>query len=158
MAWGWWAGAWAASRQRAQWDGTADFRLGPPPTGPVRLKGTFLYYYRAGDVLGPNFKNRTISVKLDSWIVDGRNSAFLDPPEVVDAALASPEFSAWLATLTVGDHNDTVLWFDPKTHVWQVGLLDYQTRRFHLALVDRRSGRVINIIDRPWRPKVDGFP
>jgi len=52
----------------------------------------------------------------------------------------------------------TVLWFDRKTHLWQVGLLDYQTRRFHLALVDRRSGRVVGIIDRRWRPRVDGFP
>lgn len=143
-------------RQRAQWDGSAWHRLGQPPAGPVRLVGTFRYYWRPGRQ-PEDITSQTVEVSLDTWVENGDGAMRLDPPEVIDAALAS-ELGPWLADREVGVGNEPLLRFDPDTDLWQVGLVDYRTERIHYVLVDPMIGEIVDTIDRPWDPEVDGFP
>ncbi len=138
--------------QRAQWNGSMDFRLGDPPSGPLHLKGWFGDYHRPAEGR-PRDRDAAIEIRLDTWVIDGRDPDLLDPPEVIDAALASSEFSAWLETRNIGNANDPVIAFDAEAGLWEVGLLEYDTRTYYVALVHPRTGEVIDIIRRPWDDK-----
>jgi hypothetical protein len=131
-------------------------RLGLPPSGAVDLVGRAGYYWRESDGEPANLADKRIELHLDGQIVAGRDRALLDPAEVVDAALADPAFIEWLAGRTIGDGNTPVIWFEPETDAWQVGLLDYAARQFQLVSVDPRSGAVVGTTERPWDPAVDG--
>lgn len=135
--------------QRAQWNGSMDFRLGDPPSGPLHLKGSFRDYHRPAEGR-PRDSDAGIEIRLDTWVIDGRDPDLLDPPEVIDAALASPEFSAWLETRNIGNANDPAMAFDEDAGLWEVGLLEYDTRTYYVARVHPRTGQVIDIIRRPW--------
>lgn len=145
-----------AIHQRARWDGMVQLRLGAPPSGAVDLVGRARYYWRDGEGTPASVTDQAIEVHLDGQIVDGRDRSLLDPPEVIDAALADPAFLRWVTATHIGEGNTPVLWFDPETSEWQVGLLDYDARRFHLVSVDPLSGSVVGTADRAWDPAVDG--
>lgn len=145
-----------AIRQRSQWDGMVQLRLGVPPSGAVDLIGRAGYYWREGEGEPATIADKVIELHLDAQIAGGRDRSLLDPPEAVDAALADHAFREWLADRVIGDGNTPVVWFEPETNAWQIGLLDYGARRFHLVSVDPRSGSVVGTAERPWDPAVDG--
>ena len=142
-----------AIRQRARWDGFAWLRLGPPPSGRVRLVGWSGYYWRAGAGEPERLTDQDIKVRLDVSLASSRDPNALDPPEVVDAALRSPAFRAWLESQDLGIGPPTVytvLRFDPSLGLWKVGLFQHGLDQFHLALVSPVSGEVVAIVDEPW--------
>ena len=153
-----------AIRQRAQWDGFAGLGLGPPPAGRVRLVGSFGSYWRARAGEPARITDQVIEVPLEVSLASARDPNALDPPEVVDAALTSAPFRAWVESqdLRPGTPVDPVLVFDPAAGVWKVGLLQRGLDEYHLALVHPVSGRVIAIVDEPWDPARDsdrdGYP
>jgi hypothetical protein len=145
--------------QRAQWDGQAHLRLGLPPSGPVDLFGIACCYWRERDGEPEDVEAEArILLRDEAEIVDGRDRSLLDPPEVIDAALTDPAFVEWLETKDLGSGHHPVLWLDPEADLWEVGLLEYDIDRFHVALVHPRTGEVVRIIERPWDPDVDGSP
>lgn len=145
-----------AIRQRSQWDGMVQLRLGVPPSGAVDLIGRAGYYWRERGGEPADITDKVIELHLDGEIAGGRDRSLLDPPEAIDAALADQAFLAWLADKVIGDGNTPVVWFEPETNAWQIGLLDYGADRFHLVSVDPRSGSVLDTAERPWDPAVDG--
>lgn len=145
--------------QRARWDGQADLRLGPAPSGRVELHAVAGYFWRERDGEPEDIPEEgSIRLRHQAWIADGRDRTLLDPPEVIDAALADPAFVEWLAKKDLGSGHDPVLWLDAEADLWEVGLLEYDVRRFHVALVHPRTGEVVKTIERPWDPDVDGYP
>jgi hypothetical protein len=120
--------------------------------------GSASYFSRAGARDPAGTPGEVITLHLDGWISNGRDSSTLDPPEAVDAALAAPAFSSWLTSKDLRNGNDAFLRYDAETDAWQVGLLEYTSRMLHLALIDPASGLVREIVDRPWDPSVDGYP
>jgi len=143
--------------QRAQWNGMAGRRLGLPPSGPVRLTVRADYYWRATDPEPEDITTTTLTFEMPAWIESGRDPRLLHPPEVVDAAVADPEFMAQIVPRLPSGH-DPVLQFVVAAGAWEVGLLGYDRRTYYLALVAPRSGEVLGLIERPWDPDVDGFP
>jgi hypothetical protein len=148
----------ASIRMRARWDGSAYFRKGLPPSGPVTLQAFFGYFKHAGAQPHRPLLERVLRMPFRAWIVDGRDPALLHPGEVVDAALADEGFTAWLATAHIGDASSEVFWFEPRTQLWEIGGLDYRSESIHLAQLDPRTGAIVATIDRPWDPKRDGYP
>lgn len=149
----------ARIHQRLQWNGQAHLLNGPPPSGPVRLMATFEYYWRATNGEPANILDQKITVTLDSWVVDGRTD-LLDLPEIVDAALALPEFADFVRARQIGDANEPVIRFDDKMDLWTVGLIEYSgdVSRLHYALVEPQTGRVQAIGDRDWDFTTEGNP
>jgi hypothetical protein len=142
--------------EKAIWDGTAVGRWGLPPAGPVSLVATFTYWRaNAPPDEGPDDR---IDVHMEGWISSDRDERLLHPGEVVDAALASVDFSAWLDTVDIANGNEPVLWFDRERGLWEVGNLDYTTEKFHFALVDPMTGAVVDTIERDWDYEADGQP
>jgi hypothetical protein len=150
-----------AVTQRAQWDGAAAHGLGPPPSGRVELVGSFRSYWRASRGEPQDLASQTIDIRLTSWVLNGRDRSWLDPPEVVDAALADPRFDAWIRTRKMRDGADAVLKYFPAEDVWWVGLLtfaDVDPQNLHVAHIDPRTGFVRQIVDRDWWLARDGWP
>jgi hypothetical protein len=145
--------------RRLQWNGQAYVQDGPPPSGPVRLLATFEYYWRASKGEPANITDQKITVPIDAWVVDGRID-LLDPPEIVDAALAAPAFADFIRARQVGNASEPVLRFDSATGLWTVGLIEYagSVSRLHYALVEPQTGQVQAIGDRDWDFKIDGNP
>jgi hypothetical protein len=133
-------------RERALWSGSADDRLGPPPSGPVTIVGRIESYRRASSTDGW----LSLDLPIDAQIVEGRSETMLHPMEVVDAAYADEAFRAFIDSL---DPQDTswVIWYDPKRDVWEIGAFDYDRRRLEVARVDPETGVVRSIIERKRR-------
>ena len=147
--------------QRAQWDGAAGFLLGPPPTGRVELIGSFRFFWRrsAGEP-ADQMAAPAIDVSLTTWI-DGRVEGIIHPAEAIDAALLDRRLLDILEARDLGNANSPVLRYDPVAAVWQVGLLDENyggEPQVHLALVDGRTGQIVQFIERTWNFSVDGYP
>lgn len=146
--------------RRGFWDGAVSRRHGPPPTGAVRLTGWAGYFSRMHDgeetPLGDNGVLRPV---LDAWITAGHDPAWLDLPEVVDAALADPQLQAWLDKVEIGNASEPVAWWDAELGLWQIGILRYYVQPgLWLVLVDPLTGAVTGHVERDWDPDVDGFP
>jgi hypothetical protein len=106
--------------QRHQWDGfTGDFGL--PPSGPAELTATFDYWWREGE---PEGSGPDVAATLPVLIDKGRGPAELSPGQVIDRALAVPQFRAVLeAHPSLQDWDMPIrVEFDPGTGVWQVEL------------------------------------
>jgi hypothetical protein len=146
--------------QRAQWDGLGSAHVIPPPTGKVRLTGTFRYGWHASEGEPSPITNATVSVELDAWVI-GDGVARIDPPEAIDAALGSEELLAVLGRLQPGNANDGYLRYDPETNRYAVGIVTFggngdATAAY--ALVDATSGEVVGWKVRPWDFDAEGNP
>jgi hypothetical protein len=149
-----------AIRQEFVWGGMAHPHWGMPRSGPIRLTGRFGYYWR-GRNEPENILDRTIGIEIDAWITDGVDESWLSPPEVVDAALADPDFAAFLETQDLGNGREEVLWYRPELGAWEVGVLIWYERpdpHLHLVIVDPHSGAILDTVERRWNRKRDGFP
>jgi hypothetical protein len=133
-----------AVTQEFFWDGTAAPRHGPPPTGPAKLTAVFDHWTRPG----PGPEGEPIEVTLDSWVLDGRDEAFLSPAEAIDAALADKRFASWLVTRPLRARAAAIAEYDPDVGLWAVGLLMDQEAGdpvLHAAFLDPVTGEVITI-------------
>lgn len=142
---------------RARWDGMAAPALGPPPGGPIELSGAAAYYYR-GNEPADLIDSGAIEMRADGWIVGGKDPAWLDPPEVIDAALADPGFVRWIADKELGNGRSEFIRFDPQRAVWEVGTVEYISTTLHFVRVHPVTGAVLETVDRRWIPEVDGNP
>jgi hypothetical protein len=146
--------------ERQRWDGYAFRQLAPPPTARIDLLGTF--EFDRGDPLAehPPEDNKHIEVHLDAWIA-GLPDLFLDPAEAVDIALTDPRLTAILASRDLHNGNEGVVRFDPKTGLYQIGMLEsgsLPVSRAHLSLVDARTGEIVGFVERNWDYAIDGYP
>ena len=146
--------------RREFWDGAVATRHGLPPTGAIRLTGwagDFSRRHDGQDV--PIGDDGVLKPVLDAWISAGHDPAWLDLPEVVDAALADPQLQAWLGKVEIGNASEPVAWWDAEQGLWQVGILRYYVQPgLWLVLVDPLTGAVTGHVERDWDPDVDGFP
>jgi hypothetical protein len=150
----------ATFHDRARWDGFAFRHLAPPPTARIDLVGRFEFDRGDPRAEHPPEGRHTVEVHLETWIA-GLPDAFLDPAEVADIALADPRLSALLASRDLRNGNEGVVRFDPKTGLYQVGMLEsgsLPVSRAHLVLVDARSGANVGFVERDWDYQVDGYP
>jgi hypothetical protein len=150
----------ATFRDRARWDGFAFRRLAPPPTARIDLVGKF--EFDRGDLLAehPPEDRHLLEAHLETWI-EGLPDAFLDPAEAVDIALTEPRLTELLATRDLHNGNEGVALFDPKTGLYQIGMLEsgsLPVSRAHLVLVDARTGEIVGFVERDWDYDVDGYP
>ncbi|MFO7531198.1 MAG: hypothetical protein R6W93_01965 [Candidatus Limnocylindrales bacterium] len=90
--------------------------------------------------------------------MNGRSDDLLHPMEIVDAALEDASFAAFIDPIEIGSGSDHIIWFDPETDIWEVGVFDYRSERFKVGLVDPRTGEVVDIIERPWREGEEPYP
>ncbi len=137
--------------QRLLWDGTAAPRLGPPPSAPVVLTGTFNYYWRGTFSQAPEQIDTKLEISLPAWIIEGADEQRVSPVEAVDAALADPRFGPWLATRPLRSGADAFVEFDLEADVWRVGLITYRTELIRAALVDPHTGNVREVVNEPLR-------
>lgn len=134
-------------RQRARWSGSAEDRLGPPPSAPVRIVGLIHSYRRASD---PGDDWKSLEVALETQVVDGRDADMLDPMEVVEAAFTDEGFRAFIES-TDPEGSSWVIWYDDETAIWEVGAFVSDSATFEVAQVDPRTGAVLGYVERPKR-------
>ena len=149
-------------KERSVWTGFGGQTLGPPPTGAVKLVGSFRYYWRERTGEPEDVISQVIDVSLPAWVV-GTGESIIHPGEAVDAALLEPRLHDVLATRKLRSGHDAIIRFDPAAVAWQVGVLDYGDLpevppRIHMVGVDARSGALREWIERVWDFDVDGFP
>ncbi len=125
-----------------RWDGKLHVEdspgdIGLPPVGPARL-GTDCAFHPL-----PRWRPRQRPHGEDSsgnggrrWLV-GRSSA---PAEVVDVAMADPDFADVLAERDFARHSQGMLWWDESEGHWLTGTCTYvaddQPATWHLAAVE----------------------
>jgi hypothetical protein len=138
------------------WDGFAFSLLAPPPGGPVRLTGTFGYYWRGEEPR--NIVDRTMSVELAAWI-EPIDIPFIHPSEAIDVALLDRRLVNAVASVDLFSGNEPIIRFDPSRGDWLVGLVNYHPEPFLRAvIVDGRTGSREAWVERAWDLDVDGFP
>ncbi len=149
----------ATFRERVRWDGLTFRRLNPPPTASIDLVGSFSFDRGDPDVEHPPEDRHLLEAHLDTWIA-GQPGVLIDPAEAVDIALTEPRLTALLATHDLRNGNGGVLLFDPKTGVYQIGLIEENVpvAQAHLVLVNARTGGIVGFVERNWDFQVDGFP
>lgn len=108
---------------RAGWDGTIGSTSLPAPTGPATVSGWFAFIGIAGEVGDDVYATKPISVAIETSVVgspapDG--AVPLSPALAIDAALADPEFAAWVGA------DPEASWINPdivlQDGVWAIGL------------------------------------
>jgi hypothetical protein len=133
------------------WDGHANRRLGPPPSAPVTVTGTFRHWYRVDEEEGGT-QGEPITVTLDSWLIFGRDLELLAPEAIVDAALADEAFASWLVEQPLRRSADAIVEYDWPSGLWIVGLAVNREDRspmLHAAFLDPVSGEVLMIREHP---------
>lgn len=132
----------AVLSMRAGWDGTYEGR--PVPTGPVTVEAAFPVIGVEGVVPDSAYESHPVGVSIPTMIAGGAGESVLAPALAIDAALADPEFAAWVS----GHQPDR--WVNPDLarigDTWQVGL--FKTRgggaaQEYRGVVVDASGRVI---------------
>jgi hypothetical protein len=118
------------------------------------------FYYR-GEEPTDFIDSARLSIEGDAWIVDGKDPAWLDPAEVVDAALTDAAFQAWLSNHAlgygIGGFTDAFIRFDLEAGAWDVGTVEHDARRLHYVRVDPVDGSIIDTNERTWDREVDGI-
>ena len=133
------------------WDGHANRRLGPPPSAPVTVTGTFRHWYRVDEEEGGT-QGEPISVTLESWLIFGRDPELLAPEAIVDAALADDAFASWLVEQPLRQSADAIVEYEWPSGLWIVGLAVNREDRnplLHAAFLDPVSGEVLMIREHP---------
>lgn len=126
----------AVLSERARWDGWTVASHAPPPTGLLRLLGTFSFFWRESEGGGPppQAHERHIDVGLDAWIAGLAEPPLVHPGEAIDIALGDPnlgpmlldrpKFEGWDLTYLVGDRAWLVGRRDPPDNPEFVGTID----------------------------------
>lgn len=143
--------------RRLVWDGSAWGRGGPVPTGPMDVEVASDTFWH-GD---PNPDRAAATYRLSltypgfAWITGAPNNA-INKVQAVDAALAVPDFLAYLETVDLLRGDTPIAWYIPVDQAWFVGIATNDLR-VHYVVVDSVSGANRGIIDRPWDPARDDF-
>ena len=141
------------------WSGFTATHWGPPPAGPATIRGFAGYYWRGEEPT--DIPEQAIELELDAWIVSDAAAGRLSPAQVIDAALADPDFAAYVETQAIANGRATIAWYDADRDVWEIGVMPwYETEppRIHGVLVDAVTGAILGPLDRPWDRDVDPFP
>ena len=132
----------ATLAMRAGWDGT--YEGSPVPTGPVTVEAMFPVIGIEGVVADDAFDSHPVGVSTPTQVVGEAGAAVLAPGLLIDAALADPQFAAWVADGPVAR------WINPDlAHIgdtWQVGLFKFGAdgaSEVYRGVVLDASGRVI---------------
>jgi hypothetical protein len=145
-------------RQRMRWDGFAWYRLGLPRTGFVRLNMRASHFRRSDSKAPIGDLGIPIEFDLDAWVVGGRDASLMDPPEAIDAALTDARFREWVDSQGWKNRAQAVVQYVPSTVSWRVGWLFYEWKKYQLALLDARSGKVRSVFEEPWDWRRDPNP
>lgn len=148
------------SRQQTRWwSGYEAKNRTIPPPGQVKLSVSAGFYWRGKEP--DELAGTAIAFTLPGWIDVVDDATRLSPPEVVDAALSDPGFTAFLQKQDIGNGREAIAWYRSPADVWEVGLLiwyDYGSPRIRGVQVDPVSGAILGSIDRAWNQDADGFP
>ena len=150
----------AKLRQTLWWSGYTDVNRTLPPNGPMLIKATAAYYWR-GTREPDNIPAQTLDLQIDGWVVGGTGGDRLSPAQVVDAAVADPDFAGYLGTQELASGREEIAWYDAESDAWEVGVMPwYETEppRIHGVLVHPVTGAILGILDRAWDQDADGFP
>lgn len=141
------------------WSGFTATNWGLPPAGPATIRGFAAYYWRGEEP--SDITEHVIELEIDAWIVSDAAADRLSPAQVIDAALADPDFAAYVETQAIANGRATIAWYDPERDLWEIGVMPwYETEppRIHGVLVDAVTGEILGTLDRPWDQDVDPFP
>jgi hypothetical protein len=148
---------------RARWDGLVYPALGMPPEGPVRLVASARYLYRTADGEPARLDDAVIDVAINAWIAPGKPSDTLDPPELIDIALADAWFQEWFSTVDFADSVEEWVRYQPASDRWEVGALqwyepteDQATLRY--VVIHPATGVIEDRVERLWIDDVDPMP
>jgi hypothetical protein len=144
--------------QRGRWDGFAYGRLGPVPSGPVRMRAWAGYYERTTD---RSHRTKPIVFTFPAWILPASGKQTLDPPEAIDVALTDRAFATDVASVDLHSGHEPTLWYRPRAGLWEVGYVAWEPEppTMHTVLVDARTGTIARpFTTRPWNERRDGFP
>ncbi len=150
----------AKLRQTLWWSGYTEVNRTLPPNGPMRINATAAYYWR-GTREPDDIPAQTLDLQIDAWVVGGTGGDRLSPAQVVDAAVADPEFAAYLGAQELASGREELAWYDAEADAWEVGVMPwYETDppRIHGVLVHPVTGAILGILDRAWDQDADGFP
>jgi hypothetical protein len=128
---------------RAGWDGM--YEGSPVPTGPATVTATFPVMDQQDGPIGDSFATHGVAVAIRTAIGGDGGVAAIAPALLVDAALADPEFAAWVSAGPVDR------WINPDIarigDTWQVGLFktdaDGTSERYRGVVIDA-TGHVIS--------------
>jgi len=115
----------AALSMRAGWDGLIQGVAAP--VGPATVSGAFPFIGIQGQVANDAFDTKAIMATIETTVIDGGGGgggvggpAPLSPGLAIDAALADPQFAAWVEAAAENT------WINPSVElangVWDVGL------------------------------------
>jgi hypothetical protein len=135
--------------QRARWDGELDGGFGAPTSGPFGIvgmtRGTF-----SRDADGEPALGGPIEVRLNAWVVDGRDLALLQPPEAIDAALESATFLEYLTDPRLSRPYNARVRYDDSADRWLVGLVNGDTLLGRAVTIDPNDGAILEVADGRW--------
>lgn len=109
----------AVLEMRAGWDGRIGDPGQPAPSGPAIVSGAFEFIGIVGTVANDVFETKPIQVRIETT-VEGKAAASLSPALAIDAALADPQFAAWVQAAP------EATWINPSIDLvggsWSIGL------------------------------------
>jgi len=138
-----------AIEQRARWDGILDAGFGHPVAGPYEILGMTQGTFSRSATGEPAIAAPT-EVRLSAWVIDGRDPALLQPPEVIDAALGSESFLEYLTDARLTPSYYGRVRYDASSDHWLVGLINATTLRGLAATIDPIDGAVLEVADGRW--------
>jgi hypothetical protein len=110
------------------------------PNGPIEIVASFPFHGWPGDPEGQRYE--PIAARLPSWLVSDDSIDFLPPGPAIDAALADPQFAAWLLTKPRDQWVNSSRDLDPVAGSWEIGL--FVLNGYALVKLDSRTGQVIS--------------
>ena len=147
-------------RETRWWSGFTALNRALPPAGPATIRGFAGYYWRGKEP--SDIAAQTIELELDgTWTVSDVAADRLSPAQAIDAALADPDFAAYVETQAIADGRAEIAWYHPDRDLWEIGVMPwYETEppRIHGVLVDAVTGAIFGPLDRSWIEAVDLFP
>lgn len=112
----------ASLTMRAGWDGTIG-GVAPAPAGPAAITASFPFIGISGVVPPDLTDRRPIVARIDTAVEAGQAAPPMPPAVAVDAALADPQFAAWV------EAGPEATWINPHLlyadGVWAVGLFRF---------------------------------
>jgi hypothetical protein len=144
-----------ARHMRLRWSGMVARDKGLPPAGPVTLQIQAIYFRPKSHTFDTQLK-----AEVPSWMTSSRGAIALDPPEVVDAALADDALRTLVGGLDfLHGGFSSYLWYEPAIERWHVGVVVFCEDcpghgTVHGVDVNPHTGGVLERVEQPW----DGIP
>jgi hypothetical protein len=146
-------------QQLRWWSGISLLSRALPPAGPATLSVSTASYWRNSDP--DRDPGAVITFEVPAGIEASDSAARLSPAEIIDRALADPDFAEFVDTQAIANGRASIAWYQPDRDIWEVGVLPwYETAppRLHGVVVDAKSGAILGPLDREFNRDVDGMP